>query len=101
MPRQRTQPPHRTSVSELARLLAERRSTPTEQVSLRRNAKGDVQIEVEAVCAEDETLEQAALRCAEVYDQLVEWYPMSENVVKPSGDDKLARTAAAIARRQR
>lgn len=71
--------PKRLRATDVIDKLLERRQASSEQVSLRRNAKGDVQIEVEVACADGETLSDAAARCRAVFDALAEQYPMQTN----------------------
>lgn len=68
--------PRRLRAVDVIDKLLDRKSAASENVSLRRNAKGDVQIEVEAVVLDGEQLQDAADRCRRVYDQLVQAYPM-------------------------
>lgn len=74
-----TDKPKRLRAVDVIDKLLERRATSTEQVSLRRNAKGDVQIEVEAVVLDGEDLAAAAARCRTTFNQLAELYPMQQN----------------------
>ena len=63
----------RLTASEVARKLMERPSA-AESVTLKRNAKGEVQPEVVAVCAHDESLMECAKRAEQVLTYLDERY---------------------------
>lgn len=78
-PRTTPEPPKRLRAVDVIDKLLERRSATSESVSLRRNAKGDVQIEVEAVVLDGESLADASARCRAVYDGLAALYPMQAN----------------------
>lgn len=72
---ERTKAAHPT-ISDVAMQLASRTNPPQSKVSLSRNAKGDVQIEVE-VGATVATV--AADQAAAIFDKLCTDYPRGEN----------------------
>lgn len=66
---------HRPSVSDIALAMATRRSDPVSKVSLSRNAKGDVQIEVDV---SDVDPGNAAKVAADLFDVLRAKYPRTD-----------------------
>lgn len=58
------------SLAEITRALLTQRSPMSESVTLKQNAKGETQVEVTAVRADDERLTDAARRALVVYENL-------------------------------
>lgn len=70
----------RVTQAEVLRALLERGSTEHDSVTLARNAKGNVQIEVVVRTGNEAgvaTIEEAAQLARDVYDRLVEAYPFA------------------------
>lgn len=64
------------TISDVALALATRRSEPTSSVKITRNAKGDIQYEVDVTAT---TAQEAFDVAATVEAQLSELYPRAEN----------------------
>lgn len=76
----------RVTASEVARKLMERPSA-AESVTLKRNAKGEVQPEVVSVRQDNESLMECAKRCQAVLDYLDDAYRLELSSHNgPSGD---------------
>lgn len=69
-------PRRRPAVSDIALALATRRSDPLSKVSLTRNAKGDVQIEVDVT---DTDAKAAADKARDLFDVLRTTYPRTDD----------------------
>lgn len=75
----------RLTASEVARKLMERPSA-AESVTLKRNAKGEVQPEVVAVRGDKESLMECAKRCAAVLNYLDQEYLLALSTEHDNGD---------------
>lgn len=99
----------RKSYGEIIELALTRPSrAATEDVTIRENAKHELQLEITACRHEEETLDQTAARALSVFKaaraQLDQWYPQPigdnlEAKLRESVVEQTARKAAAIARR--
>lgn len=73
--------PHRMTLSEVLSLVLTRSPSDHSTVRLARNAKGETQVDVSIRTGEPglETVDAAAAKARELYDQLTAAYPMAES----------------------